>query len=153
MNWGKKDQTSPPSFSGWGEANSARGPLSGPLVLFEGIQHNLKFEQLCTGSNRLAGLLPFFVGVCGLAFAGPPCVVGFLVGPAGDHEVAVLALHRTQKLEAFEARLAVDSVLTGLETLLEFFAGTFRDSDCVDFDNAHGPIMAETFTNLEGHIR
>src|SRR5699024_4557220 len=60
-----------------------------------------------------------------------------LAGPAGDHEVAVLAADGAQQLEALEAGRLVDGVLARGEALLELRLLPLGHGEAVDLDDGH----------------
>ena len=62
---------------------------------------------------------------------------GALVLPLRDDEVAVLALHRAEQLEAEEAGGPVDSVGPVGEALLQLLVGLRGDGDGVDLHDWH----------------
>src|SRR6478735_9698065 len=84
------------------------------------------------------------------ACPGLECLVGF---PLGDHEVALLALDRTQKLEAEESRLAVNGVSAMRESLLQFGTGARGHLDCVDLHHGHGARLPCLARASAGHAR
>src|SRR5690606_14631293 len=75
-------------------------------------------------------------GVARLALIRPR-PEALLVGPASDHEVAVLARDRAQQLEALETRRAVDRALPRGEARLQLGLLTSGDGEAVDLHDGH----------------
>ena len=53
-----------------------------------------------------------------------PCGEGFLVGPLGDHEIAIFARDGPQELEPKESRCAIDRIGASGESALQLGAGS-----------------------------
>src|SRR5699024_2721039 len=66
-----------------------------------------------------------------------PGAEALVVGPAGHHEVVLLAGDRAQQLEALEAGRLVHGVLARREALLELGALPLGDGEAVDLDDGH----------------
>src|SRR5690349_13572728 len=97
------------------------------------VQHNLELQQRGAGGDRL-------VLLTGVRLHGRtlgPRLERFVGLPLGDHEVAVLALDRTQQLEAEEAGLAVDGVGAVGEPLLQLRACVGGHLDGIDLHDGH----------------
>src|SRR5699024_6949566 len=103
------------------------------LLLARHVHDDVELEQLRTRGDRLA----VAAGVGGAGFAIAPGHEGLLVGPVGDHEVAVIAGGGAQQLETLEAGLAVDGTGAGGETALQLLAGALGDGNGVDLHDAH----------------
>ena len=99
---------------------------------------DLETEDLHTHTTALIVLV---------AAGGPrglPALVVLTRVPPGHHEVAVLADHRTQQLEALEALRGVNPPLTRGEPLLNLGLRSLGEGQCGDVDIGHGVLLGDS---------
>ncbi len=133
-----------PDRGGRGHRPCRRGVLAGRDPLSSEGQSRGLTSSTTSNSSRFGAAghrLAVLAGVRGPGVTVAPGLVGGVVGPVGDHEVAVVAGDRSQQLEAEEARSAVDGAGARGEPSLQLRAGLGWHGDGVDLHDGHGASL------------
>lgn len=112
-----------------GECSRRCGYLNGGFH----VKYYFELKQVRALGHRLARLPS--MGRARIPIA--PCGERFLVGPLGDHEIAIFACNRAQELEAEESGCAIDRIGARGKSALEFGAGSGGDIDRIDLYDTH----------------